>query len=126
MAELKFSKSHEWVKLEGQAATVGITEYAQSQLGDVVFIELPKVGDSLKQFGQLGTIESTKAASELYSPLSGKVIEVNKELVNSPQWVNESPYDQGWMVKVKVENSAELGNLLDEAGYKEFVAKEAH
>ncbi len=123
---MKFAKSHEWVKVEGNIGTVGISEYAQSQLGDIVFIELPEPGDKLTQGSQLGTIESTKAASELFAPISGEVIEVNGELVNNPQWINESPFEKGWIVKIKVKNPAELDNLMDEAAYNEYVEKEAH
>ena len=126
MAILKFSKTHEWAKIDKDIAVVGISEYAQKSLGDIVFIEVPKIGAKLKQGAQLGTIESTKAASELYSPLSGEVIEINKELLNNPQWVNESPLDRGWMIKIKIESNSELNNLMDEAVYKDFVAKEAH
>ena len=121
---LKFSKSHEWAKIDADIATVGITDYAQSQLGDIVFIELPQIGTNLNQSHQAGTIESTKAASELYTPLSGEVIEVNSDLGNNPQWINESPFDKGWMFKLKISNSLELDNLMDEASYKEFVAEE--
>ena len=121
---LKFSKSHEWVKIDAETATVGITDYAQSQLGDIVFIELPQMGANLNQSSQAGTIESTKAASELYTPLSGEVIEVNSDLVNNPQWINELPLDKGWMFKLKISNALELDNLMDEAAYKEFVAEE--
>jgi len=123
---MKFSKTHEWVKVENGAGTVGISDYAQSALGDIVFIELPEVGDTLSQGSQLGTIESTKTASELYAPISGEVIEVNSELVNNPQWINESPFEKGWMVKIKVQNSSELDALMDEATYKEYVEKESH
>jgi len=126
MPDLKFTRSHEWVKSEGDRATVGITDYAQSQLGDIVFIELPKIGEKIKQSAQLGTIESTKAASEIYTPLSGEVIEVNDELVNSPQLINESPYESGWMVKVKIADPAELNNLMDETAYKEYIEVESH
>ncbi len=123
---MKFAKSHEWVKVEGGIGKVGISEYAQSQLGDIVFIELPDPGDKLTQGSQLGTIESTKAASELFAPISGEVIEVNGELVNNPQWINESPFEKGWIAKIKVKNPAELDNLMDEAAYNEYVEKEAH
>ncbi|MCK9614772.1 MAG: glycine cleavage system protein GcvH [Candidatus Omnitrophica bacterium] len=126
MSILKFSKTHEWAKIDKDTALIGISEYAQKSLGDIVFIELPKVKDKLKQAAQFGTIESTKAASELYSPLSGEVLEINKDLINNPQWVNESPQDKGWMVKIKIGNNNELSNLMDEAMYKDFVAKEAH
>ena len=121
MSEFKFTKSHEWAKIEGDTATIGITDYAQSQLGDIVFIELLKVGEKIKQSSQIGTIESTKAASELYTPISGEVIQVNGELVSNPQWINESPFDKGWIAKVKIENQTELDKLMDESVYKEFI-----
>ncbi len=124
MADLKFTKSHEWIRIEGDVVTTGITDYAQGQLGDIVFIELPKVGERIKQLSQLGTIESTKAASELYAPISGEVIQANDELGNNPQWINESPLDQGWIAKIKIENQVELDNLMDEAAYEEFIGKE--
>ena len=123
MAEVKFTKSHEWVRVQGDIATIGITDYAQSQLGDIVFIELPKVGEKIKRASQLGTIESTKAASELYAPISGEVTQINNDLANNPQWMNESAFDKGWMAKVKLEDIAELDNLLDENAYKELVEK---
>ena len=126
MTTLKFSKTHEWAKIEANTAIIGISDYAQKSLGDIVFIELPKAGAKLKANSQFGTIESTKAASELYSPLSGEVMEISKDLINNPQWVNESPFDKGWMLKIKVENANEAASLMDEATYKEFVAKEAH
>jgi glycine cleavage system H protein len=123
---MKFAKSHEWASLENNIATVGISDYAQKQLGDIVFIELPDIGDQLSQGSQLGTIESTKAASELYAPLTGEVIEVNSELVNNPQWINESAFEKGWMVKIKVQNATELDALMDEAAYQEYTEKESH
>lgn len=126
MTDLKFTKSHEWVNIEDSHAKIGITDYAQSQLGDIVFIELPQPGEKIEKSSQLGTIESTKAASELYAPLTGEVIEANEDLANNPQWINESPYDKGWMLKIKITKSQELETLLDEASYKEFVEKEAH
>ncbi len=125
MSDLKFTKFHEWVRVQGDVATVGITDYAQSQLGDIVFIELPKPGDGIKKASQFGTIESTKAANELYAPISGEVIQINNDLINNPQWINESAFDKGWMVKVKLEDPAELGSLLDESAYKELVDKES-
>ena len=126
MTDFKFTKSHEWVTLQGDIATIGITDYAQSQLGDIVFIELPKPGDRIKKSSQFGTIESTKAASELYAPISGEVIQINKELINNPQWINESASDKGWMAKVKLEDSIELDSLLSEDVYKELVDEETH
>ncbi len=124
MSELKFTESHEWVKIDNATALVGITDYAQKQLGDIVFIELPSPGARVKRRSQFGTVESTKAASELYSPLSGEVIEVNKGLTDNPQWINESPFESGWMIKVKTEDRAELDALMDEAAYRQFLAKE--
>ena len=124
MSDLKFTKAHEWVRVQGDIATVGITDYAQSQLGDIVFIELSKAGEKIKKASQFGTIESTKAASELYAPISGEVTQINNDLVNNPQWINESAFDKGWMAKVKVEDFAELDSLLDESAYRELVEKE--
>lgn len=118
-----FTKSHEWVKVEGDIALVGITEYAQKELGDIVFVELLKIGEEVKQFSQFGTIESTKAASEMYAPLSGKVFEVNNDLINSPQWVNDDPLGKGWMIKIQLADSKEIGNLLDEKSYEELIEK---
>lgn len=118
MARLLYSKSHEWASVEGDIATIGITSHAQRQLGDIVFVELPLAGSAFVQFTQFGTIESTKAASELYIPLSGEIIEVNSELSNNPQWVNEDPLGKGWMIKIKIQDPSETGNLLDEAAYK--------
>lgn len=124
MSDLRFTKSHEWIRIEGDVAVAGITNYAQGQLGDVVFIELPKVGKRVKQSSQLGTIESTKAASELYAPVSGEVIQANSELGNNPQWVNESPLDKGWIAKIKIEDRSELDGLMDEAAYEAFIGEE--
>lgn len=123
---LKFSKSHEWVKEDAAIATIGITDYAQKQLGDIVFIELPQPGAKLQKSEQLGTIESTKTASELYVPLSGEIVEVNSDLVDNPQWINESPYDKGWLVKLKITNHSELNSLMDESTYRELIVKESH
>lgn len=125
MADLKFTKSHEWIRIEGDIAAIGITDYAQRQLGDIVFIELPKPADKLEQSSQFGTIESTKAASEIYSPLSGQIVEVNNDLINNPQWINEDSLGKGWMIKVRMENAAELNSLLDENAYKEYVEQES-
>ena len=126
MAELKFSKTHEWVRIEGAFAFIGISCHAQKELGDIVFVELPRVGEKIKKDGRFGTVESTKAASELYSPLSGEVAAVNGDLGRAPQLVNESPMDKGWMIKIKVENAAEAKELLDQAAYDAFVASEKH
>ncbi len=125
MADRFFSKTHEWVRLEDDSALIGITDYAQKELGDIVFVELPSVGEKLTQFSHFGTIESTKAASDLYSPLSGEVIEVNNDLVNHPEWVNQDPYGKGWMIKIKVDNRDEIVNLLEETAYKSLIEKES-
>ncbi len=126
MENIRFSESHEWIKIENDIAIIGISDYAQSQLGDIVFIELPSPGQKIDKLAQLGTIESTKAASEFYAPLSGKVIEVNGELNNNPQWINESPFEKGWIVKIRISDESELNVLMDEQAYKELVAKESH
>ncbi|MBP7088085.1 MAG: glycine cleavage system protein GcvH [Candidatus Omnitrophica bacterium] len=126
MKGLRFTKTHEWINLTNQAGVIGITDYAQSQLGDIVFIELPRLGEKIKQSSKFGTIESTKAASELYSPVSGEVIAINKDLINNPQWINESPFENGWMLKIKIENPQELEQLMDEVAYQNFIKEESH
>jgi glycine cleavage system H protein len=114
-SDLKYNESHEWLRDNGDGtATIGITEYAQDALGDVVFVELPKVGRVLNKKETFGVVESVKAASDLYSPVSGEVLEVNETLNNSPETINTSPYEDGWIMKVKV---SEVGDLLDAAGY---------
>ncbi len=121
---IKYSETHEWAKIEGDQAVIGITDHAQSELGDIVFIELPSVGSTVSRNDRFGTVESTKAASELFSPLSGEVVAVNSELSSNPQWVNESPLDKGWMIKIKIKDTAELAALLDESAYQELLSKE--
>ncbi len=120
---LKYTKDHEWLKVEGDTGTIGITEYAQGELGDVVFVELPAVGKALKQHDSFGTIEAVKAVSDLYAPVSGSVAEVNKELEKTPETVNKDPYNAGWMVKIKLSNTSEISGLLDAAGYKALIGK---
>lgn len=120
---LKYTKDHEWLLVDGDAGTVGITDYAQGELGDVVFVELPAAGKSVKAHETFGTIEAVKAVSDLYAPVSGTVIEVNKDLEGSPELVNKDPYGKGWMVKIKITNPAELGDLLSSAAYKELIGK---
>lgn len=115
---MKFSKEHEWAKLDGDIVTIGITDYAANQLGDVVFVELPEVGRKLITGKSFGTIESVKTVSDLFAPVSGEVIEVNGELEGNPALVNEAPMDAGWIVKVKVADSKEFDALLSEADYK--------
>ncbi|MFQ6009204.1 MAG: glycine cleavage system protein GcvH [Candidatus Zixiibacteriota bacterium] len=116
--ELRYSKEHEWVKLEENIAIVGITDYAQSELGDIVFVELPSVGEEVKHMEPFGTIEAVKAVSDLYSPVTGKVIEVNGALDNDPMVINRDPYGEGWMIKVELSDSSEIDKLLDSASYK--------
>jgi len=125
-AGLKYTKEHEWIKVEGTIGTVGITEFAQDQLGDVVFVELPAVGRVLKQNEQFGVVESVKTVSDLYSPVSGEVLEVNSELESAPELVNQGAYEQGWMLKVKLTNPAELENLLDAEAYEAFIKEAGH
>jgi glycine cleavage system H protein len=120
---LKYTKDHEWVLVDGNTGTVGITEYAQGELGDVVFVELPVIAKSLKQHESFGTIEAVKAVSDLYAPVSGSVTEINKALAATPELVNKDPYGDGWMVKVTLSNPAELGSLLNAAVYKALVGK---
>jgi glycine cleavage system H protein len=122
--DLKYAKSHEWAKIEGDVATVGITHFAQEQLGDLTFVDLPKVGASLTAGAEMGSVESVKAASELYSPVSGQVLEVNTALENAPEAVNQDPYKAGWMIKVKLTAAPE--GLLDAAAYADVCAAEAH
>lgn len=124
--DVKFSKTHEWVRIEGTSAVIGITDYAQKSLGDVVFVELPAKGVIIKAHTKFGTIESTKAASDLIAPISGQVSEINSQLVNNPQWVNESAQSKAWMIKVTISNLAELSGLMDKVQYDEFVANESH
>jgi glycine cleavage system H protein len=126
-ADLMFTNSHEWVKDEGdETVTIGITDHAQELLGDLVFVELPDIGDVIESGGEAGVVESVKAASDIYSPVSGEVIEVNEDLVDSPELVNEQPYDNGWIYKMKLNNASELDELLDAEAYTEVVESEDH
>lgn len=120
---LKYTKDHEWIRIEGDNGVVGITEYAQGELGDVVFVELPSVGTKLQQGKQFGTIEAVKTVSDLFAPVSGEVVEINEALKDSPEVVNKEPYAGGWMVKMKIADSSELNSLLDAAKYQEMVGK---
>ncbi|KAB2601683.1 glycine cleavage system H protein 2 [Pyrus ussuriensis x Pyrus communis] len=122
--DFKYADSHEWVKVDGNSATVGITDHAQDHLGDVVYVELPEVGTSVKQGEGFGAVESVKATSDVYSPVSGKVVEVNEELSNSPGLVNASPYEEGWIMKVEISDSGELNKLLDSEKYTKFCEEE--
>jgi len=117
-ADLKYTEEHEWVKLEDNIATVGITDYAQGELGDIVFVELPGEGDKVTQTEPFGTIEAVKAVSELFSPVTGKVVEVNSALDDDPMVINHDPYGDGWMMKVELSDATQVEQLLDAAGYK--------
>lgn len=120
---LLYSKEHEWVKIDGDTATIGITEHAQNSLGDIVYVELPKVGAKIDQFGTAGVIESVKAVSDLFSPISGEVLEINGALADDPAAVNKEPYDGGWLFKLCVSNPAETAKLLGAADYEKFAAE---
>lgn len=124
--ELKYTKEHEWIKVEGNVGIVGITDFAQDQLGDVVFVELPAVGRVLKQHEQFGVVESVKTVSDLYCPVSGKVVAVNTDLEASPELVNQGPYDKGWMLKIELSNPTEADHLIDAAGYEAFIKEAGH
>jgi glycine cleavage system H protein len=121
--DLKYTKDHEWIRVTGDTGIVGITDHAQGELGDVVFVELPAVGKALKQHESFGTIEAVKAVSDLYAPVSGTVLEVNQGLGAAPETVNKDPYGKGWMVKLKITNSADLSTLLDATAYKALTGK---
>jgi len=121
MSERKYSKDHEWLELNEDIATVGITNHAQESLGDIVFIELPEIGRLVKFGDQIGVVESVKAASDLFSPVSGEIIEVNNELQNSPQLLNTDPENTGWYMKIKIDNTEELTNLMNFNQYKEMI-----
>nr|WP_321371375.1 glycine cleavage system protein GcvH [uncultured Desulfuromusa sp.] len=122
--ELKYTEEHEWVLVEDDIATVGITDFAQDQLGDVVFVELPEVGDSVEAGETFGVVESVKAVSDVYAPVSGEVVEINEDLPDEPETLNNSPYDAGWMVKIKLSDPSAIDELMDVATYQEFVEKD--
>ena len=121
--DLQYTKSHEWVRMEDGTATIGITDHAQDELGDIVFVELPDSGRTLDQFATFGVVESVKAVSDLYAPLSGEVVEVNGELGSNPELVNSDPFGDGWMIKVRVGEAAQVDGLLDAAGYEKLTAE---
>ncbi|WP_349408410.1 glycine cleavage system protein GcvH [Pseudalkalibacillus sp. SCS-8] len=122
--ELRYSEEHEWVKVEGNKAHIGITAFAQDELGDIVFVELPEVGDEIEVDEPFGSVESVKTVSELYAPISGKVVEINEELEDNPEFVNESPYEKAWMIVVEMSDESELENLMDSEGYQKMVSEE--
>jgi glycine cleavage system H protein len=119
-SDLRYTKDHEWVRIDGETATIGVTDFAANQLGDVVFVDLPSVGKAVEQFGTFGVVESVKAVSDLYAPLSGEVVAVNGDLGSKPELVNSDPFGEGWMIRLKVGDTAQLGELLDAAGYEKL------
>jgi glycine cleavage system H protein len=119
--DLKYSSDHEWIRIEGNEAVVGITEFAQSELGDIVFVDIPSSNDSIAQFGLFGTVEAVKTVSDLFLPISGKIVEINKALESNPELVNSDPYGKGWMVRISVENLDDLSKLMDSKAYAESV-----
>ena len=121
----RYAKSHEYVHLEGDVATIGITEYAQKELGDVVFVELPQVGSQLEAADELGSIESVKAVSELFSPVTGEVIEINEALADNPALVNTDPFGDGWMIRIKITDATEVDELMTAEEYDEYIEKES-
>ncbi|WP_138418503.1 glycine cleavage system protein GcvH [Aquibacillus sediminis] len=122
--DLRYSEEHEWVKVEGDKVRIGITDHAQDELGDIVFVELPEVGDELAVDDPFGSVESVKTVSELYAPISGKVVEVNEELDDSPEYVNESPYEKAWMVVVEPSDSSQIDKLMTAANYQAMLEED--
>jgi glycine cleavage system H protein len=122
-SDLRYTKDHEWVRVEGETATIGVTDFAANQLGDVVFVDLPVVGRSVDQFATFGVVESVKAVSDLYAPVSGEVVEINGALASKPELVNSDPFGEGWMIKVEIGDAAQVGELLDAAAYEKLTAE---
>jgi glycine cleavage system H protein len=121
--EFRYTKEHEWISAKGDTATIGITDYAQHELGDVVFVELPAAGSKMTAGKTFGTVESVKAVSEIYAPVSGEVIEANAELPNKPETINSDPHGAGWLIKVKLANPAEVNSLMDATAYEAYIAE---
>jgi glycine cleavage system H protein len=122
-ADLRYTKDHEWVRVDGDHATVGVTDFAAGELGDVVFVDLPAVGRSLDQHATFGVVESVKAVSDLFSPVAGEVVEVNPKLADNPELVNSDPYGNGWMIRLKVTDAGQVAGLLDPSAYEAIVAE---
>ena len=120
-AELKYTKDHEWVKIDGDVATVGITEFAQSELGDIVYVEIETVGETIDQEEVFGSVEAVKTVSDLFMPLSGEIVEFNEDLESNPELVNSDPYGEGWMIKVKISDASQIDSLLDAAAYEGII-----
>jgi glycine cleavage system H protein len=119
--DLKYTKDHEWARIEGDIVTIGITDFAQSELGDIVYLELPELGSKTKQGESFGTIEAVKAVSDMFAPLTGEVIEVNNKLNDEPEIINKDPYGEGWIIKIKLSDASEYENLLDKSKYEELI-----
>ena len=119
--DIKYTNEHEWVKIDNDTAIIGVTDFAQSELGDIVFVEFPNIGDSFSQNDVFGTIEAVKTLADLYLPLSGKIISINNEIENTPELINEDPYNNGWLVKVKFNNLSEYDNLLSNTDYEKLI-----
>jgi glycine cleavage system H protein len=122
-ADLRYTKDHEWVKVDGDTATIGVTDFAANQLGDVVFVDLPAVGRTVEQFATFGVVESVKAVSDLYAPVSGEVVEINGALSGSPELVNSDPFGGGWMIRVRIADATQVAGLLDAAAYQRLTAE---
>lgn len=123
--DLKYSKEHEWVRIAGNIATIGVSDYAQDQLGEIVFVELPDEGEEFEKDDAFGVVESVKSVNDIYSPLSGKVVETNDPVVDSPEIVNEDPYNEGWLVKIEVSDPKELGDLMSAKDYEAYIKEES-
>jgi glycine cleavage system H protein len=124
-AQYRYTKEHEWVDVKGDVATIGITDYAQHELGDVVFVELPKVGAKIETGKSFGTVESVKAVSEIYAPASGEVLEVNGDLHNTPEKINTDPHGAAWLIKIRMANPADVKSLMDAAAYDAYIAEKS-
>jgi glycine cleavage system H protein len=120
--DLRYTRDHEWVRIEGDKAVIGITDYAQSELGDIIFIEFPSIGDKFVQNDVSGTIEAVKTVADIYSPLSGEVVDINSELESNPEYVNSDPYKKGWLIKIKIDNNSEDKPLLDSNQYSGIIS----
>ncbi len=123
-SDLKYTKSHEWIKVDGDSVTMGVSDFAQSELGDITYLELPEPGEAVTRNEPLGVIESVKAASDIYSPVTGEIVEANENVVDAPESVNSSPYDDAWLVKIKLSDPSQLDELMDSAAYEKFVEEE--
>lgn len=121
--DLKYSKEHEWARVDGNTVVVGITQFAADQLGDVVYVDLPEAGSDIEQFGKFGEIESVKTVSDLFSPVGGKIVEVNNAVKDSPEKVNQDTYGEGWLLKIEISDSSQLDSLMDAAGYESLTAE---